>query len=474
MSKQITGKSIAKNISLSVLVQAISLIVGFVMNLIVPKYIDEYQYSYWQTFLLYSQYVGFFHFGLLDGIVLRYSQYDYDELDKKAVRSQYLAIICIDAFISLILFISAFIFFSGINKIIVILLSIIIIPSITYNYVSFTFQTTNRISKYARYIMLDRCLYCGIVVACLLFNLKKAYWYCIAYIISQIISILIFGMKYSRELFFGKMLPTIELRINLSKTIGAGVWLMIASYSANLVVGLGKMIVQWRWDELTFGKVSLSFSLTTFVLHFVTAISVVLFPSIKRLDSDRLPDLYKSIRDGISPLLLLALIFYFPGSHLLELWLPKYATSIIYLGILLPIIVYSSKVSLLTNNYLKAYRKEKTLLVINLFSVTFSFIIYMVIAYVFNNLYALIFSIVGVIMLRSIVSEIAVAKIIKVKVFLDIILEVIMTSFFILCTIFFRRIVGFVLYTIVIVIYLITKRNSIVKLLLKTKRIFVK
>ena len=49
--------------------------------------------------------------------------------------------------------------------------------------------------------------------------------------------------------------------------------------------------------------------MTTFVLHFVTAISVVLFPSIKRLDSDRLPDLYKSIRDGISPLLLLVLIF---------------------------------------------------------------------------------------------------------------------------------------------------------------------
>jgi O-antigen/teichoic acid export membrane protein len=85
MPNQITGKSVAKNISLSVLVQAISLIVSFVLNLIVPKFIDEYQYSYWQTFLLYAQYVGILHFGLLDGIVLRYSQYDYDELDKKVV-----------------------------------------------------------------------------------------------------------------------------------------------------------------------------------------------------------------------------------------------------------------------------------------------------------------------------------------------------------------------------------------------------
>ena len=30
-------------------------------------------------------YVGVLHFGLLDGIVLRYSQYDYDELDKPRI-----------------------------------------------------------------------------------------------------------------------------------------------------------------------------------------------------------------------------------------------------------------------------------------------------------------------------------------------------------------------------------------------------
>lgn len=470
MPKQITGKSVAKNITLSVLVQAVSLVVGFVMNLIVPKYIDEYQYSYWQTFLLYAQYVGILHFGLIDGIVLRYSQYDYEELDKKAVRSQYVAVMFIDALISIALFASAFLFFSGVNRIIVILVSIVVIPSITHNYVSFTFQTTNRISKYAQYIMLDRCLYCGLVIACLLLGYKNAYWYCVAYISAHFISIFIFGFRYSSKLFFGKLLPLKELKTDLAKTIAAGVWLMIASYSANLVVGFGKMIVQWRWDELTFGKVSLAYSLTTFVLHFVTAISVVLFPSIKRLDPEKLPNLYKSIRNGISPFLLLALICYFPGSYILKLWLPKYAASIVYLGILLPIIVYTSKVSLLTNNYLKAYRKEKTLLVINLASVAFSFVLFLFIAYVIKNLYALLFAIVGVIMLRSIVSEIVVAKIINVKMSFDIILEVIITNFFILCTILFSRTIGCLLYMLALVIYFIIKRKSIAMLLSKAAR----
>ena len=131
------------------------------------------------------------------------------------------------------------------------------------------------------------------------------------------------------------------------------------------------------------------------------------------------------------------------------------------------------KVSLLTNNYLKAYRKEKTLLVINIFSLAFSLVIYFVAAYIINNLYVLLFSIVGIIMLLSIVSEIAVSKIIKVNMIFDTILEVIITSFFILCTFLFNKTIGFVLYAVVIVIYLIIKRHSIAKLLLKVNRVFI-
>ena len=90
MGKPISEKRIAKNMMLSVMAQVVSVLVGFVLNLVVPKFIDEYDYSYWQTFLLYSQYLGVLHFGLMDGIVLRYAQYDYEELDKKSVRSEYL------------------------------------------------------------------------------------------------------------------------------------------------------------------------------------------------------------------------------------------------------------------------------------------------------------------------------------------------------------------------------------------------
>ena len=65
MAAPLSGKKIAKNAAMSVTAQLVSVLVGFVLNLVVPKYISEYDYSYWQTFLLYSQYLGILHFACL-------------------------------------------------------------------------------------------------------------------------------------------------------------------------------------------------------------------------------------------------------------------------------------------------------------------------------------------------------------------------------------------------------------------------
>ena len=71
MNEKIDRHRVKNGIVFSLFAQLISLAVSFLLNLIVPKFIDEYQYSYWQTYMLYIAYVGILHFGLLDGIVLR-------------------------------------------------------------------------------------------------------------------------------------------------------------------------------------------------------------------------------------------------------------------------------------------------------------------------------------------------------------------------------------------------------------------
>ena len=222
MAAPLSGKRIAKNVTMSVMAQVVSVLVGFVLNLVVPKFIDEYDYSYWQTFLLYSQYLGILHFGLMDGIVLRYAQYDYEELDKKSVRSQYLGIMAVDFVLSLGLLIWSLSVLEGVNRVIGILLACTTCIEITYNYISFTFQITNRISRYVSYIAVYRMIYCVLVLSCLIAGLRQYYWFCSVYLAADLAVILWFGLRYSRELMVGRLLPARSLFEELKKRLSVG------------------------------------------------------------------------------------------------------------------------------------------------------------------------------------------------------------------------------------------------------------
>jgi O-antigen/teichoic acid export membrane protein len=445
---------------LSVLVQIISLLVSFILNLIVPKYIPELQYAHWQTYILYVSYVGVFHFGLLDGIVLRYSQYDYDELDKPRIRSQFRLLLILNTVISIITIVITSIFAMKEMRYIFCFVAIGVITKNLFTYTSYTFQITNRISKYAILVISQRLFFGIMTVMLLLFHVQNYYLYCISDLCGDLFGCFI-GYFYNKELYFGKTISWKEALSEFKINISSGIMLLIANWSSMLLIGSAKMIIQWHWDELTFGKVSFSFSISNLFLTFVSAISVVLFPSLKRMEKSRLPELYMEIRNAISPILFAAMLFYYPGCLILNMWLPKYQESLVYLGILLPIIIYTSKVSLLTNNYLKAYRAEKKMLWINTISVIIAIVLFLFSAYILNNLTVMIIMIVVSIMFRSIVSEIVVMKLIHVKMIRDFIIEFLMTIVFIFSAKFVDFWIGFGIYFVTVLVYLWLYRNSL-------------
>ena len=164
MSHLVSNRKIAANLILSMLAQIISITVSFILGFIVPKFIDEFQYSYWQTFILYVGYVGIFHFGLLDGIVLRYSQYDFDELDKPRIRSQFQLTLSFVSLLALIGCLTSVCTDNVVTKEIVILVSIGIITKQVFGYTSYSFQITNRITKYAVLVIAQRAAYALFVV----------------------------------------------------------------------------------------------------------------------------------------------------------------------------------------------------------------------------------------------------------------------------------------------------------------------
>ena len=421
------AKQIKKNVSLSIVAQLVSFSVSLLLNLLLPKFIAETEYSYWQTFLLYASYVPLLHFGFLDGLMLRYSQYDYDNLDKPLIQAQFKIFIFIEIFFAVIGLVVSMFIENEMTQLIWRFVSIAIITTNLFTYTSYLFQLTNRIGKYALLVMLERLLLGVGVAALLLLGVSHFYWICIVYLFAAIGAIC-WGASQNRSLYFGSSFfnGISEFKENVS----AGVMLLIANLSSMFLVGGAKMVVQWHYDVLLFGKVAFSFNLVNLFLTFVTAASIALFPSLKRIDKDNLPDFYIRIRRSVTPLLLATMLLYFPGCLILKVWLPNYAESLRYLGILMPTVVYASRVTLLTNNFLKAYRKERLMLFINVVSVAIAFGIFLIAAYLLDSLILILVALVSMIILRSLASEIVVMRLIKRRQIAPFIREILAVAIF--------------------------------------------
>lgn len=454
---------IARNIALSLTAQIVSFMVSFLLNLIVPKIIDEYSYANWQMYVLYVSYVGVLHFGLLDGIVLRYSQYDYDNIDKEKIRSQFKLLLWLTSVIMLITLCCSMRFDDITDRLIFSFVALGMVIKNIYTYSSYTFQITNRIDKYVFLVIVDRLFYGTIVAVLLLLKVNAFVFYCAADLGSDVLGILL-SARFNKGMYFGKSIPISEAIEEFKINVSSGIMLLLANWSAILLIGAAKIIIQWRWNKLTFGKVSFSFSIINLVLTTVSAVSIVLFPSIKRMKMEELPKLYKEIRNVVIPLLIIVMLAYFPGCKLLNVFLPKYSISLSYLGILLPIIIPSTVVSLLTNNYFKAYRKEKIMLIVNSVSVVIGVILFSLCAYILNNLNTLLIALVISNIIRSFMSEKYISKVIGISINKDFMIETLIMFAFIFSASFEHKYIGFAMYFISLLIYCLIEREKILKL----------
>lgn len=462
MDKSISGKNIARNTLISVGAQAVSLLTSLILNLIIPKYISQIQYAHWQTYLLYVSYVGLLHFGLLDGIVLKYSQYDYEELDKKAMKVYFFfllfQLICFS--ISLLL-VNSF-FFNGISKQIFYFLVISLITKNLLTFVSYLFQITNRIYRYAYLIIVQKIFFLGSCIFLLLIGNKSFYLFCIIDVLTDTVGI-IYGIMNNIEIFKIKLNKQFILTNELYDTYKSGIPLLISNFTSNLILGSCKIIVQLYWPILIFGQISFGFSLANLFLTFVMSISVVLFPSLKRMKDKHIVNIYFYIRYALVTCLLLAMSLYFPASFILEKWVPNYSESIKYAGILLPIIIYSTKESLLNNNYLKMFRKERTMLKLNVLSIIFELTLILFSLVIIKNIYVVLLITVTIICFKSIIGEMIVSNIIGLNFYLENGLEILLSIVFLFCSLSTSRLKGFMIFVFCIIIYFIILKNKLIK-----------
>ncbi|TLS52000.1 hypothetical protein FE782_11510 [Paenibacillus antri] len=461
---KVKSKVFIKNLSYSFSANLISLLISTILILVVPSYIGLLDYGYWQLYMFYTSFIAYLSFGLTDGAYLRYGGYEYHKLHKPVFVSQYWFLVALDvvALFLIMLFISYsaldiskknVIFLACLNGVIIVPRSLLI----------FTLQTTNKVKESSIIIIIEKVVYFAMIIIILASGNKRFELLIYSDLVGKISSLL-FSYVVCKDLVFGRYESFKNSVKEIAVNISAGSKLMIANLASMLIIGIVRLYIERSWSIETFGKISFTLSISSMALLFINSIGLVLFPTLRRLAYDSLPTLYGKIRPLIGIPLTAFLTLYFPLKGILYQWLPEYRESLVFMAILFPMFIYESKMNMLIATFLKALRKEKHILIINLIVVVASLIITLANALIIKNLYFSIFSIVALLAIRCVLAEELLCRLLKLKFNRDTIFELVISVFFIIIALKLSNFIGFLVYTGMISLYFFLKKDDLLLL----------
>lgn len=454
----------AKNVAVAFAAQTISLIASVLTSLLIPKLLGVEQFSYWQLFIFYSGYVGFFHFGLSDGIYLRYGGQELDELNKPLIGSQYKlmmfwqAVLCV-SLLPVVLFTTA----SLERRMVWICIAAYLLLANTCWFWGYVYQAANRTRIYSLSTIISKLSFI-LCIAFLLFTHRDRFEiYIILYVASQLVASMYCVVK-SREFIFADSVAPREAVHEAWVNIRVGINLTISNIASSLILGIGRIFVDMTQTITEFGLLSFAISLTNFFLQFISQISMVMFPALRQVDPDKAKQLFLSIRRNSSFLLCSIMILFIPMRKILGLWLPQYEVSLGYLSWLLPVCVFDGKMQLLYSTYLKVLRKEKSLLGINAVSLMTSAFLCAVSVFVVKSLNALVLTMVFCVALRSILANIVISKNYHISMDGVTAWECVLSAVFIVTNMCFSLWKAGLIYFVVYCIYLFINRRNVTEI----------
>lgn len=463
-------KRILQAVSFSFLANVISMVISTVVIAIVPKAIGQAEYGYYQLYLFYAAYTGFFHLGWCDGIYLRYGGIDYEDYDRPLISSQFWALTALEAVVTLGLILGvSCLGFQADKRLVLTLAALSIVFVIPKTLVSYLLQISNRIREYSCMVILEK-LICFLLTVALLALGYRDYVLLIAADIAGKGAALLLGCWYCRDIVLSRMCGFSLAMKEAWQNISVGVKLLAANISSMLILGIVRFAIEDHWSIETFAKVSLAISVSNLLMLFINSVGVVLFPILKRMETESLRQIYKSLRTALMVLLFAMLACYYPLQWVLNLWLPDYAESFRYMSILFPMCVYDCKMALLINTYLKALRKERQLLWINVATVLLSCAFTYVCVYLLESVPLSMGLVVLLFAFRGTVSELLLGRYIQQSFLVENLLDVAICAIFIGISSLLPMYLAGGLYLLVYVGYVFCRRDVIRELLGNLKR----
>lgn len=379
-------RSILSNFSVALGAQALSTLVGLLTSLIVPKLLGIEEFGYWQLFIFYTTYLALFTLGLNDGVYLIEGGKSRGETNKRQLTSQFWIECCYQVvFAALIVAVALSGAFGEDRSFVLLMTALYLVLNNASNFFGYLFQAMNESKLYSASTMINCTVFLVPLLLMLVTGDSDFRHYIFFYTIARFAS-LGFSLWKGRDFLAAGVVNVRTALVLCGRSVRAGSKLLLSTTAGTLILGVARFMVDANWGIEEFSIVSLSVSITSFVMTLVSQASMVLFPALRQADKSEAMGFYLAARNGLDVLLPLTYVLYAPLAALLTWWLPQYEASFALFALLMPLCIFNSKMGVVGNTFLWVLRKEGKLLAINLATLAVSTGFSLVGTFVFHSI----------------------------------------------------------------------------------------
>lgn len=457
-------KNFFRNVSYAFVAQIVSLSATLVLTFFASSIIGVEEFAYWQLFLTYVTYVNVSRLGWIDGLYLRLGGERYENLNFKLLSHERRYFLYFQLFVTVVfVFIIMLLDINDDRLFVLISCGICILIVNANNYLSYILQAVNLTKYYSASIVIQNIPWFFALAVILIFNVYTYKVIIIFYIIGMFMSLVYLSFHAKDIVRYAKTEKEIVFD-DIKENISCGLPLMVAQYSGSLIISSVRMVVDAGWGVKIFGYFSFSLTLANVFMSFISQAGVVVFPALKSIGEQKRDEVYYMLRNFLSLFLPVLLLAYLPINIVVNIFLPQYQESLKYLPFFLPICIFDGKMQMLCSSFFKSLRKEKTLLVINISTLACSVIIALIGTYAVKSIEFVAYSILFVVALRSIVSDVILARILKQNITAELIQEILIILIFLWVVQNFAMVTYSLIYLIIYVGYLAMNRKRIKKI----------
>ena len=455
-----------RNLRYSFVAQAVILLVGLAKTLIVPLVLSVDSYAYWQLYLFYVGYVGFFYLGFNDGILLKYGAFEYEDLPFERLRRSMQFYIIMLTLFALGVFAFSMTIGDAEKAFVFHMVALCIVIYGLNGVFIYVFLITNQIKRHSIFSAVDSVSsFFGIL---LLLVMNQSDFHVLVYFVFtvKLLSVAVMAVM-CRKLFVGKRSPIQDGLREFVDNIRVGIFLMFAQIMGMLVTGLGRIFVEYGGELSDYAYYAFGTTVLGIVMVGVTAVATVMYPTLGRLETEMLPKIFNKIYDFFSHFTVLVLILYYPAYALVGICFQKYQPMLVFFSILFVLVTWQAKVSITTNTYFRVLRMEKKMFKVNFLSVLFFCIIYLVIdttvgRFLANKTMVVALSTLLSMMFLELLAELVLRRTLKLKLGNSFAKDTCINAVFLLTALIPDKIIGFLTYSVFVAIYLVVCRKALI------------